>query len=64
VLPTSLVALRADRLGPDGLALRLRLGEPAVVARVTGGRVVLDPRTLPEDADEQVALALAGALQE
>jgi L-seryl-tRNA(Ser) seleniumtransferase len=64
VLPTSLVALRADRLGPDGLALRLRLGEPPVVARVTGGRVVLDPRTLPEDADEQVVLALAGALQE
>jgi L-seryl-tRNA(Ser) seleniumtransferase len=64
VLPTSLVALRADRLGPDGLALRLRLGEPAVVARVTGGRVVLDPRTLPAEADDQVARALARALQE
>jgi L-seryl-tRNA(Ser) seleniumtransferase len=64
VLPTALVALRADRLGPDGLALRLRLGDPAVVARVTGGRVVLDPRTLPEDADDGVARALARALQE
>ena len=50
VLPTTLVALDAGALGADGLALRLRLGEPAIVARVADGRVVLDPRTLPEDA--------------
>ena len=50
VLPTTLVALDAGALGPDGLALRLRLGEPAVVARVGGGRVLLDPRTLPEES--------------
>ena len=50
LLPTTLVALDPGPLGPDRLALRLRLGEPAVVARVAGGRVLLDPRTLPEDA--------------
>ena len=61
-LPTTLVALHAGPLGPDGLALRLRLGEPAVVARVAGGRVVLDPRTLPEDAGEVVGAALRQAL--
>ncbi|MBA3553835.1 MAG: L-seryl-tRNA(Sec) selenium transferase, partial [Gemmatimonadales bacterium] len=31
VLPTTLVTLDAGELGPDGLALRLRLGRPAVV---------------------------------
>ena len=36
VLPTTLVALDAGSLGPDGLALRLRVGEPSVIARVSG----------------------------
>jgi L-seryl-tRNA(Ser) seleniumtransferase len=63
-LPTTLVALHAGRLGPDGLALRLRLGNPAVVARVAGGRVVLDPRTLPDDAADDVGRALRQALLE
>ena len=62
VLPTMLVTLDAGPLGPDGLALRLRLGDPAVVARVAGGRLVLDPRTLPEDAADLVGRALAQAL--
>ena len=62
VLPTTLVALDAGELGADGLALRIRLGEPAVVARVGGGRVLLDPRTLPEDAGPEIGRALAQAL--
>jgi L-seryl-tRNA(Ser) seleniumtransferase len=62
VLPTTLVALDAGALGPDGLALRLRLGDPSVVARVAGGRVLLDPRTLPEDAGPAIGRALAQAL--
>ncbi len=64
VLPTTLVTLDAGALGADGLALRLRLGEPAIVARVADGRVVLDPRTLPEDAGQAIGPALADALQE
>jgi L-seryl-tRNA(Ser) seleniumtransferase len=63
-LPTTLVALQPGELGAEGLALRLRLGDPAVVARVGDGRVLLDPRTLPEDALTGVATALAGALRE
>jgi L-seryl-tRNA(Ser) seleniumtransferase len=63
VLPTTLLALDAGHLGPDGLALRLRLGEPALVARVGGGRVLLDPRTLPEDAGPAIGRALAQALR-
>jgi L-seryl-tRNA(Ser) seleniumtransferase len=62
VLPTTLVALGAGALGPDSLALRLRLGDPSVVARVAGGRVLLDPRTLPEDAGPAIGRALAQAL--
>jgi L-seryl-tRNA(Ser) seleniumtransferase len=63
VLPTTLVALDAGTLGPDGLSLRLRLGDPAVVARVGGGRLLLDPRTLPGEAGPAVGRALAQALQ-
>ena len=64
VLPTTLVALDAGALGPDGLALRLRLGDPALVARVGGGKVLLDPRTLPEESFPAVAAALVEALRE
>jgi L-seryl-tRNA(Ser) seleniumtransferase len=64
VLPTTLVALHAGALGPDGLALRLRVGEPAIVARVAGGKVLLDPRTLPEESFPAVAAALVEALRE
>jgi L-seryl-tRNA(Ser) seleniumtransferase len=63
VLPTSLVALDAGALGPDGLALRLRVGHPAVVARVSDNRVLLDPRTLPESALDLVAQAVETALR-
>jgi hypothetical protein len=58
------VALDPGPLGADGLALRLRLGEPAIVARVAEGRVLLDPRTLPEEAVLEIGRALAQALEE
>jgi L-seryl-tRNA(Ser) seleniumtransferase len=64
MLPTTLVTLDPGELGADGLALRLRLGEPAIVARVADGRVLLDPRTLPEQAEPEIARALAQALEE
>ncbi len=63
VLPTTLVALDPGPLGADGLALRLRLGEPAVVARVAEGRVLLDPRTLPPAAYPDVGAALRRAVE-
>jgi L-seryl-tRNA(Ser) seleniumtransferase len=62
VLPTTLVAIDAGELGADGLALRLRLGSPAIVARVSNDRVLLDPRTLPEDCFSTVAQAIESAL--
>ena len=62
VLPTTLVALDAGEMGPDSLALRLRVAEPPVVTRVAGDRVLLDPRTLQEDSFPTVAQALEQAL--
>jgi L-seryl-tRNA(Ser) seleniumtransferase len=62
VLPTTLVALEAGSLGADGLALRLRLGQPPIVARVAAERVLLDPRTLPEATFPVVARAIEAAL--
>jgi len=63
-LPTTLVAVHPAALGAAGLALRLRLGSPPVVARVQEDRVVLDPRTLPPDSLEMVGAAVARALAE
>jgi L-seryl-tRNA(Ser) seleniumtransferase len=63
-LPTTLVALDAGPLGADGLALRLRLGEPAIVTRVADGRVLLDPRTLPAESATDIGRAVAQALRE
>ncbi|HEX5964111.1 MAG TPA: hypothetical protein VFY42_10320, partial [Gemmatimonadales bacterium] len=62
VLATTLVALNAGALGPDGLALRLRLGQPSIVPRVAGNRVLLDPRTLPVDSFPVIARAIEQAL--
>jgi L-seryl-tRNA(Ser) seleniumtransferase len=62
-LPTTLVALESESLGADGLALRLRRGDPPVITRVAGDRVLLDPRALPEDSFSLIAGAIEVALQ-
>ena len=43
------------------MLLRLRLGEPPVVARAEGDRVALDLRTVRDDEVEPTALAIAAA---
>jgi L-seryl-tRNA(Ser) seleniumtransferase len=59
-LPTWLVRLTADRLTADGLAARLRGGEPPIIARIADDRVVLDPRTIfPSQVDTVIRAALA-----
>jgi L-seryl-tRNA(Ser) seleniumtransferase len=63
-LPTTLVVLDPGPRGADSLALALRLGDPPVVARVTDGCVVLDPRTLAETAFPDLAAAVASARAE
>jgi L-seryl-tRNA(Ser) seleniumtransferase len=63
-LPTTLVAIDPGPLGADGLALRLRLGEPAVITRVADGKILLDARTLPAEAFDSIGIALRQALAE
>jgi len=63
-LPTTLVAIDPGPRGADALALALRLGDPAIVARVADGQVLLDPRTLPEHASEQIAGSVQEAIAE
>ncbi|WP_298129122.1 L-seryl-tRNA(Sec) selenium transferase [Micropruina sp.] len=47
---------------PEELAERLRLGTPSVLARVHGGRCLIDLRCVPEDADEPLTVAVLDAL--
>jgi len=61
-LPSAGVGLAPAGVSAAELARRLRLGDPPVVAVVTGSRVVLDVRTiLPED-ERAVVGAVAAAL--
>ena len=58
VLRTTLVALSPGEAGAHGLALRLRLGEPAVIARVQDARVLLDVRTVSDAEIDALGAAL------
>jgi L-seryl-tRNA(Ser) seleniumtransferase len=50
------------RISANAFAKRLRTGDPAVVARVFEGRLLLDPRTVPPAQDERLMRALIAAL--
>jgi L-seryl-tRNA(Ser) seleniumtransferase len=54
------VALNSDH--PQQLAAALRRHEPPVIARISQGRVLLDPRTLSDDEADAVADAAVQAL--
>lgn len=60
VLPTMLLALESER--PDRLTARLRQGTPALIARIAGGQVLFDPRTVLPEQDEDLLRALRTAL--
>ena len=59
-LPTTLLALPPG--DADGLAARLRHGDPPVVGRIEDGRVVLDPRTVMPWEDELLVRRVREAL--
>ncbi|WP_407652998.1 hypothetical protein [Baekduia soli] len=61
-MPGPVVAIGPHGSGAEALAARLRLGDPPLVARIAGGRVVVDPRTLGEDELDAAAAALRAAL--
>ncbi|HYM57300.1 MAG TPA: L-seryl-tRNA(Sec) selenium transferase [Solirubrobacteraceae bacterium] len=58
-LPGPVVAVGGS---PDALAARLRAADPAVVARIEDGRLLLDPRTLAGDEVDLAAAAVRAAL--
>jgi L-seryl-tRNA(Ser) seleniumtransferase len=60
-LPTRLVALRVD--SPDRVAGLLRQGEPAVVGRIEAGQLMLDPRTVPPEEEQNLLSAVEQAVQ-
>lgn len=60
-LPTRLVALQIP--SPDQLAHRLRTGEPPVVGRIEGGRLLLDPRTVLFGEEHELVSGLELAVQ-
>jgi L-seryl-tRNA(Ser) seleniumtransferase len=57
-LPSAAVAL------DEGLATRLRTGDPPVVGRVEKGRLLLDLRCVPEDSDAVMLAAVIAAHEE
>ena len=59
-LATWLVAIAKDGLRPDALEERLRRLTPPVIARIEGGRVLLDLRTVLPDQNAQLAALLQG----
>lgn len=61
-LPTTLVALRAPDGDADRLARRLRTGSPPLIARIERDRILLDPRTLPEQRFPEIGRLLHGAM--
>jgi L-seryl-tRNA(Ser) seleniumtransferase len=58
-IPTSVVTLSPRTMSANDLETALRLGEPAVVARISEGRVVLDPRTLTGSEEDLVVERLS-----
>ncbi len=63
VLSTCLLAITGDGLSADELSARLRASNPAVIARVEDGRVLLDLRTVFPEQDAAIACALNSIVQ-
>jgi L-seryl-tRNA(Ser) seleniumtransferase len=55
-LPTRALALAHP--APDAVAAALRAGDPPVVVRISEGQLLLDPRTVPPEADGLLLRAL------
>ena len=60
-LPTMLVALPGNGTDLVGAARRLRLGQPSVVARLEGERLLFDPRTVDPQEDQALVTAVRNA---
>ena len=61
-LPTSLLAM--DAPSPQDVMARLRCAEPPVIARVAGGRILFDPRTILPEQEADFLSILRSELKE
>jgi L-seryl-tRNA(Ser) seleniumtransferase len=61
--PTWVVEIQASGISDAELALRLRLGEPAVVSRLRDGKLIFDVRTLLEHQEAPLVEAVGRALR-
>ena len=63
-LPTWVLSLdcRALNGGAEGFMQRLRQGSPPVIARIEDERVLLDPRTVTPESEDQLVATLVKAL--
>jgi L-seryl-tRNA(Ser) seleniumtransferase len=57
--PIASIAVALSRQRPDLLAASLRRDNPAIVARIEGGRLLFDLRTIAPDEDDTVIATLA-----
>jgi L-seryl-tRNA(Ser) seleniumtransferase len=62
-MPTCVVEIQTDGLSDADFALRLRSGEPAVVARLRDEKVVMDLRTIFAEQESALVQAVARAIQ-
>jgi L-seryl-tRNA(Ser) seleniumtransferase len=60
-VPTACVAVTGPGIDEGRLSERLRRGDPPVVARLAGGRLLLDLRTVRDDEVPALAAALLAA---
>jgi L-seryl-tRNA(Ser) seleniumtransferase len=57
-LATTLVALRAEKVGAESLAKQLRRHDTPIFARIQNEQVLIDPRTLLDEDDDIIIEAL------
>ena len=63
-LPTSLLSIDASEIpgGANALAANLRRSTPPIIGRIDAERVMLDPRTVPQDLDDVMVRGIFHAL--
>lgn len=62
-LPTAVVTVNPCNKSIGELQAALRDGDPAVIGRIQGDRLVLDPRTISDTEFQLLAVTLARALK-
>lgn len=58
-LPTTLIGVTSSQLNPDELEEKLRLNQPPIIARIQDDCLVLDLRTVSQNAEPEIFSALA-----